>query len=120
MKYYVVLAISIAFNSASLVLLKKGALAMEDFFENLGSFKAWLKLLTNTYMLLAIFCFGAAFVTWMIALKKLDLSLAYPLASTSYIAIAIISCFLFNETISITRWAGIGIIMVGVGVMFYK
>ncbi len=117
-KYYLTLAISILFNCTSLILLKKGALAMEDFFNNMTRIMSWVRLMLNPYMMAAVFCFAVSFVTWMISLRKLDLSLAYPLVSVSYIIIALASRALFGEVITMQRGVGMGLVMVGVAVMF--
>ena len=117
-KYYLSLGISIAFNCASLLLLKKGALAMEDFFENITRVMSWVRLLLNPYMMAAVVCFGLSFVTWMVALRRLDLSLAYPAVSVSYIIIALASRAMFGEVITLQRGVGMGLVMVGVVVMF--
>lgn len=117
-KYYLSLGISIVFNCVSLLALKKGALAMDDFFENMTSVMSWVRLLINPYMVVAVFCFGASFVTWMVALRKLDLSLAYPAVSVSYIVIALASRALFGEVITLQRGVGMGLVMLGVVVMF--
>ena len=119
-KYYAVLAVSIWFNVCSLLLMKKGAVAGGDLFNNLGSPSAWIKLMLSGYMIGAVGCFGASFVTWMIALKKIDLSLAYPLVSVSYIIIALASQYMFDESIGVYRWLGMGLIIAGVVVMFQK
>ncbi len=117
-KYYLVLAISILFNCCSLILLKKGALAMEDFFNNMTQVMSWVRLMFNPYMVAAVGCFGASFVTWMIALRRIDLSLAYPAVSVSYIIIALASRALFGEVITLQRGVGMGLVMLGVVVMF--
>lgn len=120
LKYYVVLGISILFNCGSLILMKLAARGSDDVMNNLSSPAAWLKLVTNGYMVAAVVCFGCSFVTWMVALKKIDLSLAYPLVSVSYILIALASHWLFNEHLTTYRWLGMGLIIGGVIVMFQK
>ena len=119
-KYYLLLAVSILFNCASLVLLKRGALLSGDFFSNINKLNSWIHLLVNGYVLLSILFFAISAITWIITLTKLDLSLAYPAVSTSYIIIAIASYYFFQEAIPLQRWLGIGIIVVGVIVMFQR
>ena len=54
------------------------------------------------------------FVVWSTVLSKVDLSVAVPVCSFSYITVPLVSAFFFHEHISIVRWAGIGCILVGV------
>jgi len=120
MKYYLLLAISILFNCTSLVLLKKGTFIGYDFFSNIKKISSWVDLFTNSYFLLSILFFVFGAVTWVITLTKLDLSLAYPAVSISYIIVAIASYYLFHEAITLNRLLGIGIIILGVIIMFKK
>ena len=119
-KYYISLFISILSNSASLILLKKGMLAESDFGNNVTSINSWISLISNWNIVSAVLLFGISFITWMYALIKIDLSLAYPTVSLSYILIAVSSFLLFQEQITIYRGLGIAIIMVGIAVMYLK
>ena len=51
---------------------------------------------------------------WMYVLKKYEFSLAYPLLSISYIIGLLAAYFIFHETIPLTRWIGVIIVMIGV------
>jgi undecaprenyl phosphate-alpha-L-ara4N flippase subunit ArnE len=53
-------------------------------------------------------------LVWMFVLKKYDFSLAYPLLSISYIIGLLVAYFFFHETIPLTRWIGVLIVMIGV------
>ena len=117
---YLLLAISILFNCISLILAKKGAFMGREFLNTLNKLSSWTHFLTNFYILLGALFFVVGTLAWLLALAKLDLSLAYPAVSISYVIIAIASRYLFNETIFLNRWIGIGIIMVGVFIMFRK
>ena len=61
--------------------------------------------------LLSIFCI---FVTWSVILSRIDLSVAVPVASFSYICIPIVSMLFLGEKISLLRWSGILLILLGV------
>jgi len=120
MKYYLLLAISILCNCTSLVLLKKGTLMHYDFLSSTKTLNSWIQLFTNGFFLLSILFFVFGAITWVITLTKLDLSLAYPVVSISYIIVAIASYYLFHEVIPFNRWLGIGVVILGVIVMFQK
>lgn len=63
---------------------------------------------------IALPLYGAGFVIWALALSQLELSYAYPLLSISYVLVAFIALIFFNEPISLTRWAGIITIIIGI------
>jgi undecaprenyl phosphate-alpha-L-ara4N flippase subunit ArnE len=56
----------------------------------------------------------AASIIWFYILKHHDLSLAYPLISFSYIFGTLAAIFIFHETVPLTRWVGVLLIMLGV------
>ncbi|QBF83087.1 4-amino-4-deoxy-L-arabinose-phospho-UDP flippase [Shewanella maritima] len=60
-------------------------------------------------------CYALSMVCWIMALKHLPLSKAYPLLSLSYVIVylAAVSFPWLGETVSATKLAGIGCILVG-------
>lgn len=54
------------------------------------------------------------FSIWVLILSKVDLSVAVPVASFSYIAIPLVSVFILGEHIPPLRWMGIVFILLGV------
>jgi len=104
--------ISIFLNGLAQVLLKKGVGHTQA--RTGVSAKWWLSLLTNGW----IWAWGLSFVVatalWILALSKLDISYAFPLLSTSFILVAILSRLLLGEYISRTRWIAIFVICLGV------
>lgn len=53
-------------------------------------------------------------VNWIIALRSVKLSLAYPLTSLNYVGILLGSYYFFNEQITPVRIAGVFLIFIGV------
>jgi drug/metabolite transporter (DMT)-like permease len=119
--HYVALAVSIAFNGTSLVLLKAFA-SLRERADTAGAayvpLLARFRVLFHPLILGAGGCFVGAAVTWMIALAGVDLSVAYPSMSIIYVATALAGRYFFGEYISLRRWAGIALVVVGVGVMY--
>lgn len=54
------------------------------------------------------------FFLWMHILSKIDLSVALPLASSSYILIPIAAVFFLHEFVSPMRWLGLVLIVLGI------
>lgn len=60
-----------------------------------------------------VFVFGAS-IFWLAVISRVHLSYAYPLLAFGYVVTALLARVLFNEPISLVRWAGIIVICVGV------
>ena len=54
------------------------------------------------------------FIIWSTILSKIDLSVAVPIASFSYILVPVVSILILHEKVSIVRWLGILFILAGV------
>lgn len=72
-----------------------------------------LRLASNLYIIGGLVVYGVATVIWLYILSKSELSLVYPLQSLSYVVAAIVAIIVFKENISMTRWAGLGFIILG-------
>jgi drug/metabolite transporter (DMT)-like permease len=103
---------SIALNGLAQVLLKKGVGHNSDG----GGAKAkwWISLLSNGWVWSWGLSFVVATALWLIALAKLDISYAFPLLSTSFVFVAILSRVFLKEVISWRRWLSILVISIGV------
>jgi hypothetical protein len=63
---------------------------------------------------LALLAYGVSVLTWIVGLSRVPVSQAYPMLSLGYVLTALIAWQWLNEPISAMRWAGIGVIIVGV------
>ena len=57
------------------------------------------------------------FASYMTALSWADLTFVLPAASLGYVVLALMARFLLHEQISVTRWAGILLVSLGVAVV---
>ena len=108
------LILAILFNASANILMKHGvkskAVALTDGFNSFA-----LSYLTNFKLMAGIICFGIALIFYSKTLEKFNLSLAYPLMTSSGILIVTIWSLLFlGEKISIYQSAGIGLIIGGI------
>ena len=58
-----------------------------------------------------------SFFVWILGLSRVPVSVAYPLLSVGYIVNAIAAHYLFGEAVTMTRWLGIGFIVIGVSLV---
>lgn len=75
---------------------------------------AWLAgVFTSPWIIAGILGYLGSFLAWMLILRRLDLSLAFPLTALGYVAVLIASQVLLGETVSGMRWLGVGCIVGG-------
>ncbi|RAI60231.1 DMT family transporter [Roseicella frigidaeris] len=103
--YWTALAAAILTSLLGQVLLKTGAVEAE------GGLLAQL-LRPSTLCGLAAYA-GAAFL-YIIALRRIPVSIALPSTAASYVAVALLGHFLFGERLSMQKLAAIALICGGV------
>ncbi len=72
------------------------------------------KLLTNYKVIFGLFLYGIASILFIIALRKGELTVLYPMTSLSYIWISLLSIKFLKEKMNKFKWLGILSIIVGV------
>ena len=70
--------------------------------------------LFSPFLWMALFSVLLIFTIWSTILSKIDLSVAVPVASFSYILVPLVSGIFLHEKISALRWFGIVFILIGV------
>ncbi len=59
-------------------------------------------------------CYVVSVVVWIMGLSRVPVSIAYPMLSLGYIVNAVAAHYLFGESVTLSRWLGIGFIVAGV------
>ena len=80
-----------------------------------GSF--YLRVITQPWIWLAFALGPVQLFTWTKILKRIDLSLAYPLTTMSYLATMVVSDVVFHEQLGWRVWVGAMLITAGVAVL---
>lgn len=70
--------------------------------------------LSSPFLWLGLLSVFLTFIIWSGILSKIDLSVAVPLASFSYVLVPIVSIIFLHEKINALRWIGIAFILIGV------
>ncbi len=73
--------------------------------------------LANPWVIFGIFFLLAFMSSYMTALSFADLTYVLPATAISYVVMALLSIFWLHEHVSPQRWAGIGLITIGVGLV---
>ncbi|MCG6900601.1 MAG: EamA family transporter [Gammaproteobacteria bacterium] len=75
------------------------------------------QLMTEPWLWVGLGCYGISVIVWILALSRVDVSIAYPMLSVGYIVNAFAAYALFGEALTPARLLGIGIIILGVTVL---
>ncbi len=103
LKVFLFIVINDLLDTAAQLLIKKGIHHLLDF-PHQDFFLFWL----------GVIIYLSNFFLWMKILSKVELSVALPLASSSYILIPIAAIFFLHEFVSPLRWLGLVLIMIGI------
>jgi multidrug transporter EmrE-like cation transporter len=82
-----------------------------------GSLPVAMRLASEPWLWVGLGCYGISVVVWILALSRVDVSIAYPMLSLGYVVNALAAWALFGEAMNLGRVLGIGIIMLGVFVL---
>ncbi|MCH4895689.1 hypothetical protein E0494_03115 [Marinilabiliaceae bacterium JC040] len=77
------------------------------------SWRYFKMILMNINLLLSGICMLVGVSIWLYVLKNFEFSKAYPMTSLSFVFGAIAGIYIFNETVGMTQWAGILLIVIG-------
>jgi multidrug transporter EmrE-like cation transporter len=80
-------------------------------------FRAFRSLLFSGLVLAGLACYAVSVVIWIVALSRVEVSIAYPMLSAGYVVTAIAGWLLFGEALTPLRLAAIGLIILGVCVL---
>lgn len=118
MQTYIIVIISVLFNTVAQLLLKFGLKNFGDFtldFAHIG--KLITSIFTNWYLFGGMCCFVGSVLLWLVVLTKLPVSIAYPMGSLGYLFTLVFAYFLLNEPITMLKIIGILLICGGVIVL---
>lgn len=102
-------------NAIAQLLLKAGAGTLADVELRASNALAIAgRLACNVPIIAGLCCYALSVVVWILALARVEVSVAYPMLSLGYVVNALAAWWLFGESLSGARVAGIGIILVGV------
>jgi multidrug transporter EmrE-like cation transporter len=119
MKYLIGIAIlaSLMLGASAQLLLRKGMLVMAAQSPATNVVALVSSVVTNPWLWIGLFCYGASMGPWLFVLSRLPVSVAYPMVSMGYIIAALMGWLFLNESVTPFRIAGILLICVGVAVI---
>ncbi len=75
------------------------------------------QLMPDTRLLAAVLCLGVAMLFWLLALQRLDVSVAYPLLAVNYVFMLLLARWRFHEHVPLVRWLGVLCIFAGIALV---
>jgi len=102
-------------NAFAQLLLKAGVRQIGHFdFSMANAWPVASTLATNPPIIGGLSCYVVSVVVWILALSRVEVSMAYPMLSIGYVVNAGLAWFLFGEAVGPQRLIGIAVIIVGV------
>ncbi len=115
MTYFLLISFSVLINAAAQLLLKAGMNRIGYFeFAWVNAMPIGLKVMASPFVLLGLFAYVVSVGVWLLVLSRVEVGYAYPMISLGYIVNAVAGYYLFQESLSATRVAGILVIVLGV------
>ncbi len=121
-KLLFILLIGLVFESAGVVLLKKGmnqigGISAMNASEVVRALKAGA---TNGQILLGVFFEALFFACLLILMAKSDISFLWPLTGLSFVFATLAAVWFLGEQVSPIRWIGVGLIVIGAACISYS
>jgi drug/metabolite transporter (DMT)-like permease len=72
------------------------------------------RMVVEPHFIGGVACYGVSLIVWILGLSRVPVSIAYPILSLGYVINAIAAHYLLGESVTLSRWLGIGFIVLGV------
>lgn len=115
MTYLPLILLGVLLNAAAQLLLKEGMRRIGHFaFAWTNVIPIGMQVAVSPFILAGLFSYVVSVMVWILVLSRVQVSFAYPMISIGYIVNAVAAYYLFDESLSLTRVAGIVVIVGGV------
>ena len=112
-KRYLVLLAVVVFGAFGDCALSRGMKEVGTI--SLGQWQQVFHALSNPWVACGIILLLGFFTSYLTSLSWADLTYVLPASALGYILIALIAKFFLHEQVSLVRWIGIALIVIGVG-----
>lgn len=122
LKFLLILLIGLTFESAGVVLLKKGMTRIGDMQKiSVPEVARVVKAgVTSPYIIGGVFFEALFFVALLILMSRSDITLLWPLTGLSFVFATFAAMIFLNEKVSSLRWAGVVLIVAGAILISYS
>jgi drug/metabolite transporter (DMT)-like permease len=121
-KFLAILLVGLVFESAGVVLLKKGMTQVGEVKAiNAAEIARVVRAsMTNSQILLGVFFEALFFAALLILMSKSDISFLWPLTALSFVFATFAAILFLDERVSAIRWAGVLFIVIGAAFISYS
>ena len=115
LKIFILIVMTDVIESVAELFFKKGALVTG--IDNVTLANAWVflsRIAASPNLWVGVLLYITNFFLWIVVLSKIDLSVAFPVGSSTYIIVPILSILFLHEKVALMRWLGIVLIIIGV------
>jgi uncharacterized membrane protein len=122
LKLLLILLVGLAFESTGVILLKKGITHIGEMNGITATeiFRVVKAGLVSPQILLGTFFEFLFFLCLIILMSKSDISFLWPLTALSFVFATIAAMIFLGETVSLTRWIGVILIVIGAAFISYS
>lgn len=103
---------SVTLSALGQTLFKTGVTRV-TFPDSAGPLNKVASLLFSPWVLAGLSAYAVGTILWLFALRRVDLSLAYPFVAMSFIMVAASGVFLLGEPLTLAKAAGLALIVSG-------
>ena len=118
-KTMIIVLIAAVLGGTGHVFLAKGMRPVGDLTEapshRLGGMVA--RAVSNPWLIFGVVLQATFFFVYLTLLSRADVSLVLPLTAIDYIVVAVLAQYMLGENVTPIRWAGMGLIVAGVGLL---
>jgi len=115
---FIFILIGVLLNAAAQLALKASVHDMGVIVLNLDTLlPVALRMARQSWLWVGLCCYGVSVIVWIMALSRVDVTIAYPMLSIGYVVSAIAAWALFGEALNAGRMTGIVIIIIGVYIL---
>jgi len=109
---------AVILGAAAQLMLKAGANAVGTFPFDPGTLAAAaFKLAVEPRVLAGVALYAASLVAWILALSRVEVSIAYPMVALGYVITVLAAWWWLGESVTPLRLAGVALIVLGVVVV---
>lgn len=103
---------SIICSSTAQIMLKIGTNRIGNDISSIVSF--FIKAITTPQIIAGVSLHVGALLFWLLALRRVDVSYAYPFISLGFVFVLLMSAIWLQETVSLDRIIGVILILMGI------
>jgi drug/metabolite transporter (DMT)-like permease len=112
---FLLIALNDGVDTLAQLMMKKGLLATGISSVDLGNIAEFtLRNASSLLVWMGVLVYALSFFIWIVILYKIDLSIAMPAGSLSYVFVPLAATLFLHEHIGLIRWVGIFCIIWGI------